>query len=73
MLPLLLLLNQIIGGSSPPGSYTQTMPPRSATSGLPPVLPPLLQQTVLNQDQPYVRMYVLYCASIVVLVSTHDA
>lgn len=44
----------LLGGTSPPGSYTQTMPPRSATSGLPPILPPLLQQTVLNQDQPYV-------------------
>ena len=46
----------ILGGTSPPGSYTQNMPPRSAASGLPPILPPLLQQTVLNQDQPYVRM-----------------
>lgn len=26
------------------------MPPRSATSGLPPHLPPLLHQTVLNQE-----------------------
>lgn len=43
-----------VGGTSPPGSYSQVMPPRSAASGLPPILPPLLQQTVLNQDQPYV-------------------
>ena len=42
-----------IGGSiSPPGSYDQIIPPRSATSGLPPHLPSLLQQTVLNQDLP---------------------
>lgn len=41
------------GGTSPVGSYTQVMPSRSAASGLPPILPPLLQQTVLNQDQPY--------------------
>lgn len=40
------------GDSSPPGSYSQQVPPRSATSGLPPHLPPLLQQTVLNQDLP---------------------
>lgn len=40
------------GDSSPPGSYSQHVPPRSATSGLPPHLPPLLQQTVLNQDLP---------------------
>ena len=40
------------GGSSPQGSYDQTMPPRGATSGLPPHLPPLLQQTVLNQEPP---------------------
>ncbi len=46
----------ILGGTSPPGSYTQNMPLRSAASGLPPLLPPLLQQTVLNQDQPYVSI-----------------
>jgi 5'-AMP-activated protein kinase regulatory beta subunit len=40
------------GGSSPQGSYDHIMPPRSATSGLPPHLPPLLQQTVLNQEPP---------------------
>ncbi|CAI8015907.1 5'-AMP-activated protein kinase subunit beta-2 [Geodia barretti] len=40
------------GGSSPQGSYDLIMPPRSATSGLPPHLPPLLQQTVLNQEPP---------------------
>ncbi len=45
------------GGTSPPGVYTQNMPPRSAASGLPPILPPLLQQTVLNQDQPYVCVH----------------
>jgi 5'-AMP-activated protein kinase regulatory beta subunit len=40
------------GGSSPQGSYSQEMPLRSAASGLPPHLPPLLQQTVLNQEPP---------------------
>ncbi|XP_064388782.1 5'-AMP-activated protein kinase subunit beta-2-like [Halichondria panicea] len=40
------------GESSPPGSYSQSMPSRSVASGLPPLLPPLLQQTILNQEQP---------------------
>ena len=44
-----------IGLSSPPGSYSQFMPPRSAASGLPPHLPPLLQQTILNQEPPSVE------------------
>lgn len=37
---------------SPTGSYTQDIPPRSATTGLPPHLPPLLQHTILNQEPP---------------------
>ena len=37
---------------SPVGSYTQDIPPRSATTGLPPHLPPLLQHTILNQELP---------------------
>ena len=48
------------GGSSPQGSYSQIMPSRSATSGLPPHLPPLLQQTILNQGPPsqvYTHVY----------------
>ena len=49
---LSLSLSLSPGDSSPPGSYSQQVPPRSATSGLPPHLPPLLQQTVLNQDLP---------------------
>ncbi len=28
------------------------MPSRSVASGLPPLLPPLLQQTILNEEQP---------------------
>ena len=43
-------IHNFLGRISPPGSYSQTIPPRSATSGLPPHLPSLLQQTVLNQD-----------------------
>lgn len=54
---LLCCCYKMSGDMSPPGSYTQNMPSRSAASGLPPILPPLLQQTVLNQDQPYVRVY----------------
>ena len=46
------IFNFFAGGSSPQGSYGQLMPPRSATSGLPPHLPPLLQQTILNQEPP---------------------
>lgn len=46
----LSLFQKSEGRISPPGSYSQTIPPRSATSGLPPHLPSLLQQTVLNQD-----------------------
>ncbi|KAL5479516.1 hypothetical protein EMCRGX_G023043 [Ephydatia muelleri] len=38
--------------ASPPGSYCQDMPPRSAASSFPPHLPPLLQQTALNEDLP---------------------
>ena len=49
------------GGSSPQGSYDLIMPPRSATSGLPPHLPPLLQQTVLNQEPPSL-VYVAMCS-----------
>ena len=41
-----------IATSSPPGSYSQIMPSRSVTSSLPPHLPPLLQQTILNQEPP---------------------
>jgi len=75
------------GGSSPPGSYSQLMPPRSATSGLPPHLPPLLHQTVLNQEPlseedptllpkpPHVILHHLYALSIkdnvLVLSATH--
>lgn len=40
------------GSSSPTGSYSQEMPPRCVTCGLPPHLPPLLQLTVLNQEPP---------------------
>jgi 5'-AMP-activated protein kinase regulatory beta subunit len=40
------------GNESPPGSYDQLIPQRSATTGLPPHLPPLLQQTILNQEPP---------------------
>ena len=43
-------IHNFLGRISPPGSYSQTIPSRSATSGLPPHLPSLLQQTVLNQD-----------------------
>ena len=35
--------------TSPEGSYSQFIPPRSGTTGLPPHLPPLLQQTILNE------------------------
>ena len=47
-------LNQPSTGlsSSPPGSYSQTVPARSSATGLPPHLPPLLQQTILNSDLP---------------------
>ena len=41
-----------VGAISPDGSYSQHMPPRCATCGLPPHLPPLLQLTVLNQEPP---------------------
>ena len=40
------------GRSSPEGSYSQLKPPRSVTSSMTPHLPPLLQQTVLNQEPP---------------------
>jgi 5'-AMP-activated protein kinase regulatory beta subunit len=38
--------------SSPSGDYSQTIPSRSSASGLPPHLPQLLQQTILNSDLP---------------------
>lgn len=39
--------------SSPPGSYTQDIPSyKGATVGLPPHLPSVLQNTILNQESP---------------------
>ena len=47
-----LLMSAAGHQASPPGSYCQDMPPRSAASSFPPHLPPLLQQTALNEDLP---------------------
>ena len=62
------------GESSPPGTYSQHMPSRSAASGLPPHLPPLLQQTILNQEQPSeVRECVCACVGVGVRVCMRDS